>query len=136
LVHEVQRSCVKEYSLSRWPQCTLGKFSDKKYQIFGPNGLFKLPPCIDFQHLGMFRHVFANIKAQLLLQYKGIKNPFRIACYCKTFYTSSSTNSNLFGCQSWTVWCKNWVLAAQFSRLLEMLFMEWKLQSLNKKPLG
>jgi hypothetical protein len=76
LVHEVQRSCVKEYSLSRWPQCTLGKFSDKKYQIFGPNGLFKLPPCIDFQHLGMFRHVFANIKAQLLLQYKGLKIPF------------------------------------------------------------
>jgi hypothetical protein len=27
-------------------------------------------------------------------------------------------------------------LAAQFSRLLEMLFMEWKVESLNKKPLG
>jgi hypothetical protein len=84
----------------------------------------------------MFRHVFANIKAQLLLQYKGIKNPFRIACYCKTFYIQVALLTLIYLGVSLDRLVQELGLASQFSRLLEMLFMEWKLQSLNKKPLG
>ena len=73
--------------------------------------------------------MFLLILSSIAFTEQGVKNPFRIACYCKTLYTSSSTIIYLGVSLDRLV--QELGLATQFSRLLRMLFMEWKLQSLN-----
>ena len=91
--------------------------------------MFKLPPCIDFEHLGMFRHVFAHRYLNCFYSYKGL-NPFLGAVFIELFI-QVVTNSNLFGFVSQDRLVEELGLATRlFSHVNEMLFMEWKLQSL------